>query len=218
MRSAKREMTIINLSPHRVEALTDGVFAIVMTILVLELSVPVITEGSVHVELGHRLLDIWPKFLSYVVTFLMLGLQWFHHHRQFHWITQSDSILVWINTVYLMFVALLPFSTSILGEYIEEPLAVIIYGGNFVACWILRYFLWSYSTGNYRLVDRNIDSREVSMPKIIYPIVILIFIIAVGIGFINTIISICIFASVLIFLIVSSVILYRARAIQIRKS
>ena len=61
MHIPKRKVANINLSPNRVEALTDGVFAIVMTLLVLELSVPVIVEGSVHAELGKRLLDMWPK-------------------------------------------------------------------------------------------------------------------------------------------------------------
>ena len=142
MRLPKRKVASIALSPHRLEALTDGVFAIVMTLLVLELSVPVIAEGSVHTELGKQLLDMWPKFLSYVVTFFMLGVMWFHHHRQFSQIKQSDSILVWANIVYLMFVAILPFSTSLIGEYIEERLPVFIYGGNFIACWICRYIIW----------------------------------------------------------------------------
>ena len=214
MHSSKREVTNITLSPRRVEALTDGVFAIVMTILVLQLTVPVIAEGSVHAELGERLLDMWPKFLSYVVTFLMLGVMWFHHHRQFSWIKQSDSILVWTNIIYLMFVALLPFSTSMVGEFIEERIPVFIYGGNFIACWIFRYILWSYATGNYRLVDRNIDPREIRMPKIIYPIAIAVFMMGMGIAFLNTIASICIYALMLTFLIVSSAFLYQVSAIQ----
>ncbi len=214
MHSSKREEANNALSPHRVEALTDGVFAIVMTLLVLELSVPVIVESSVHAELGKRLLDMWPKFLTYVVTFLMLGLQWFHHHRQFSKIKQADSILVWINIIYLLFVAILPFSTSILGEYIEEKIPVFIYGGNFIACWIFRYILWSYATGNKQLIDRNIDLHEVKTLKIIYLIGIFVFMIGMGIAFLNTIASIFIFTLMLIFLIVSSMIYYRVSAIQ----
>ena len=214
MNIPKRKVASIALSPSRVESLTDGVFAIVMTLLVLELSVPIIAEGSVQAELGKRLLEMWPKFLSYMVTFFMLGLMWFHHHRQFSQIRQSDSVLVWTNTVYLMFVAILPFSTSMLGEYIEERLPVFIYGGNFIACWIFRYLIWSYATGNYRLVDRNIDPLEVKTPKIVYPIAITVFMIGIGIAFLNTIASICIFALMLAFLIVSSAFLYRLSAIQ----
>ena len=114
MRNA-RGIAKITLSPRRIEALTDGVFAIVMTLLVLELSVSAIAEGSVHAELWPRLIDMWPKFLSYAVTFLMLGFMWIFHHRQFSHIKRSDNVFAWINIIALMFVALLPFSTSMLG-------------------------------------------------------------------------------------------------------
>ena len=135
-------------------------------------------------------------------------------NRQFSQIKQSDSILVWTNIIYLMFVAILPFSTSLVGEYIEERLPIFIYGGNFIVCWICRYIIWSYATGNYRLVDRNIDPLEVKTPKIIYPITIAVFMICIGISFLNTIASICIFALMLAFLIVSTAILYRLSAVQ----
>ena len=113
MRDA-RGIARVTLSPHRLESLTDAVFAIVMTILVLELSVPAIAEGSAHAGLWSRLIDMWPKFLSYGVTFLMLGFMWIFHHRQFSHIRRLDNVFAWINIFALMFVALLPFSTSLL--------------------------------------------------------------------------------------------------------
>ena len=209
MHSSKRGALQITLPPNRIEALTDGVFAIVMTLLVLELSVPAIANNSVHADLGQRLFAMWPKFLSYAVTFLMLGFMWFHHHRQFSHIKRSDSVLVWTNMLFLMFVALLPFSTSMLGEYMKEQVAVLIYGGNFIACMIVRYILWSYATGNYRLVDNNVDPREVRRPKIMLPIAIVVFMIGMGVSFLNTIVAICIFAAFLLYAIVRSALEYR---------
>jgi uncharacterized membrane protein len=83
MMNAKPMVTRKALSPNRLEALTDGVFAIVMTILVLELGLPVITGELSNTELTIRLAAMWPKFLSFFVTFLMLGFMWSVHHYQF---------------------------------------------------------------------------------------------------------------------------------------
>ena len=96
-----------------------------------------------------------------------------------------------------------------LGEYIEEQVPVLIYGGNFIACWISRYILWSYATGNYRLVDEDIDPREVRIPKIMLIIGMVVFMIGMGISFLNTIASVCIFALLLASFIVSSAVNYR---------
>jgi len=200
MSTAKPAVIRTALSPNRVEALTDGVFAIVMTLLVLGLSVPLIAGSSVHTELPQRLLGMWPKFLSYCVTFLMLGFMWSMHHYQFMLIKRSDSVLAWINIVFLMFVSLLPFSMSMLGEYMEAQIPVLIYGGNLIACMVVRYVLWSYATGNYRLVDRDIDPREVKRPKVFLPVGAVGFMIGMGISFLNTVASICVFAGLLIFL------------------
>ena len=213
MRDA-RGIARVTLSPHRLEALTDAVFAIVMTLLVLELSVPVIAEGSAHAELWPRLINMWPKFLSYGVTFLMLGFMWIFHHRQFSHIKRSDNMFAWINIIALMFVALLPFSTSLLGEYIDEQVAVLIYGGNFIACTVARYISWLYATGNYRLVDRHIDPQEVKVPKIWLPMGGVCFLIGMGVSFLSTIASVCIFAALLILFSVRSTLTYRAGALR----
>ena len=211
MRDAKG-MARVTLSPHRLEALTDAVFAIVMTLLVLELSVPVIAEGSAHAELWPRLTDMWPKFLSYGVTFLMLGFMWIFHHRQFSHIKRMDNVFAWINIIALMFVALLPFSTSLLGEYIYEQVPVLIYGGNFIACTLARYISWLYATGNYRLVDRGIDPQEVRVGKVWLPMGGVIFLVGMGVSFLSTIASVYIFAASLIFFAVRSTLIYRVGA------
>jgi uncharacterized membrane protein len=82
------------LAVHRVVALTDGVFAIVMTLLVLEIGVPEIAQTSLHAELPRRLLELWPKLLSYGISFVILGMFWYMHHVAFHHIKRSDNGLV----------------------------------------------------------------------------------------------------------------------------
>jgi uncharacterized membrane protein len=199
------------IPPGRVEALTDGVFAIVMTILVLELSIPVVAGNSTHNELTQGLISIWPKILSYVATFLILGFMWNVHHRQFNMIKRSDSVLVWLNILFLMFVALLPFSTSVLGEYLGEQLPILIYGGNFIVCMITRYILWSYATGKYRLVDTDIDPDEVRSQKLMIRVGLISIAVAMGISYLNTFAAICMISVSIIIGIVKSTSYYRVR-------
>ena len=87
------------IAPHRLLALTDGVYAIVMTILVLELSVPIVMETAVNKELSHGLLEMWPEFLIYGLSFFVLGVFWLMHHFIFDSIRKYDAALSWINII-----------------------------------------------------------------------------------------------------------------------
>ena len=84
MSQIQKRMSATRFSPNRLEALTDGVFAIVMTLLVLELSIPEIAHSSVQAELPQRLLELGPKLISYAVSFIILGMFWYLHHHTFH--------------------------------------------------------------------------------------------------------------------------------------
>ena len=84
MNIIKRDAEGSFFTTNRIEALTDGVFAIVMTLLVLDISIPEIVRSSVQAELPGRLLELWPKFYSYVLSFVVLGLMWISHRRIFH--------------------------------------------------------------------------------------------------------------------------------------
>jgi uncharacterized membrane protein len=198
------------LSTNRIEALTDGVFAFAMTILVLGLGEPILNGSSMHQEFT-QLLDMWPKFTSYVVTFLMLGYMWCMHHWQFSFIKRSDVVLVWINILFLMFTALLPFSTLLLGEYMGQQLPVLVYGGNFLACMLMCYIKWSYATGKYRLVDIDIDWHEVRIRNTTVMVGIAFFVIAMGISFLNPIASVVLFATTIISSMVFSTLRFRIR-------
>jgi uncharacterized membrane protein len=193
MKLAKGSQPAAIFTKNRLEALSDGVFAIVMTILVLEISIPLITGTSANTELLRRLLEMWPKFLAYGVSFLVLGVIWINHHLMFHHIRRADNKLVWINILMLMFVALVPFSTSLLGEYGETQTAVVVYGANVLLSLIMGFILWTYATGKYRLVDRGIDPKLVKRTKIMFLISSFFFLLAMGVSFISPVASFCIY-------------------------
>src|ERR671933_1013901 len=178
------------LSKNRIEALTDGVFAVVMTLLVLDISVPQMSSdhiaaggAAIGPELLKRLLDLWPKILSFGISFIILAIYWMAHHRQFHYIKHSDRALIWINIAFLMATCLLPFSTSLLGEYREQEIAILVYGGNSIIIASLLYIQWWYATRNRKLVDENLDpiTKGTSSRRLLFGITV--YLIAIGISF-----------------------------------
>ena len=191
------------LAVHRLAALADGVFAIVMTLLVLEISIPEIAHPSLQAELPRRILELWPKFYSYVLSFLVLGILWTIHHRSFHSIKRSDNTLIWLNIVFLMFVALIPFSTSLLGNYGTEQLSFVVYAINALLALVMRLIIWTYATGKYRLVDSDINPRWVKRDKLISIGIFLVFVLVIGISFINVTAAF----SVLVLLLVAAIVM-----------
>jgi uncharacterized membrane protein len=145
------------LTTRRIEALTDGIFAIAMTLLVLTLALPDATQTKL--SLSQLLADQWPKFFNYALSFLLLAIFWIVHHQQFHVIRRTDRRHVWINIGILMFVALMPFSTDVAGSYSHETLAEILFSANLLILGLLFLLNWWYACWNHRLVDPDL-SRE----------------------------------------------------------
>jgi uncharacterized membrane protein len=146
------------LSKARIEALTDGIFAVAMTLLVLDIKVPEIDDFS---QLPRELQTLWPKVLSYAISFVMLGIYWVGHHNQFHLIRGADRALLWINILFLMTISFVPFSTALLSAYPQQQIALTVYGGSLVAIGMILYGHWAYATHGHRLIDIHVDPRIV---------------------------------------------------------
>lgn len=153
------------LPTNRIETLSDGVFAIVMTLLVLELEVPNIPEGADHLAFLEEFLKLWPTFFNYFLSFIILGVYWIGHHKQFHYIQVSDRILLWLNIFFLMFVALIPFSTSLLGTYPDRYAPIFVYTLNMIIVALLLYAKWDYATDNHHLVNDNLSPAVIHRGK-----------------------------------------------------
>lgn len=184
------------MTTHRLEALTDGIFSIAMTLMVLSLALPEAAKGVTHAEFVHLLLGQTDKFLNYALSFVLLALFWIGHHQQFHFIKRTDGRLLWINIFTLMFIALVPFSTSLIGGYPHEWLAEIFFDSNIFILGILFISNWAYATKDHRLVDRSLDSEYIALRKkrgVVTPIVAAI---AMGLSFLNT--DLCFYVYLLI--------------------
>lgn len=97
------------LNTHRIEAFSDGVFAVAITLLVLNLQVPQLAASAVSRELVAKLIELWPKLLIYVLSFVIVGIYWVAHHNSFHYIERSDRTLLWLNLLLLLCIVFIPF-------------------------------------------------------------------------------------------------------------
>jgi len=130
----------------RVEALSDAVFAIAMTLLVLEIKVPELDRHVDAATLWRAVRALWPVFFSFVITFLLTSMFWFWHHVSLHCIRRVDSVIVWINLGFLMFVSLAPFSTAMLGSFtLRQPVSLAFYFGNQLALGLMLNAYWIYA-------------------------------------------------------------------------
>lgn len=151
----------LGLTTHRIEALTDGVFAIAMTLLALTIGLPQINEGLSQGNLHILLLQQSHKFFNYVLSFVLLALFWIIHHQEFHFIKRTNRLHLWINIFILMFIALIPFSTTLIGDFPNDWMSEIFFGLNLFTVGVLFQINWFYSTYKCRLVEHDMDPERV---------------------------------------------------------
>ncbi|MDP9366339.1 MAG: TMEM175 family protein [Chloroflexota bacterium] len=148
----------------RLEAFSDGVIAIAITLLVLEVRVP--TEAAVEDAggLGSALLDLWPNYLGYLLSFVIIGIMWANHHEIFRHVVRTDHYLVLINLLFLFCIGFIPFPTALMAENLGhdgERTAVIVYAGWILLTALSYYLLWRYPSGGGRLLAPDADRGAV---------------------------------------------------------
>jgi uncharacterized membrane protein len=138
------------------------VFAIAITLLVLEIHVPEDPENG----LGRALLDQWPAYASYVVSFFVIGIIWVNHHAVFDYLRRADRPLLFLNLLLLMFVGLLPWPTNLMATYMreggsDEQVAAVVYSGTMTAMGVAFGALWTYASRHRRLLGDSLSPEEI---------------------------------------------------------
>jgi uncharacterized membrane protein len=169
----------------RLLALSDGVFAFAVTLLVLDLVVPALSPGASSADLWQALSNDYVGFFSYVLSFLIAGLWWNAHNRNFRHIRSSDSTLRWLNLLFLLWIALLSFFTKILDQYNTLQIAVILYATDQAAAGIFMTLSWWYASRNHRLVDKNLKKSTIRSRTLTNIVAPLFFVISMGISFMS---------------------------------
>lgn len=164
----------------RLLSLSDGIFAFAITLLILNIVLP---YGTSRAEVPQALLALWPKYLAFLISFVVIGLYWIVHVRQFRVIRKYDTGLLWLNLLFLMFIILIPFSTSVLSDF-EETASVVLYAANMACAGFTATALWLYVTRR-KLVDAKLGPAWVRRGIITNLIAPGWFALSIGLAFIN---------------------------------
>jgi uncharacterized membrane protein len=147
-----------SFSKSRVEAFSDGIFAIIITLLVLEIKVPHIEDHHSPAELLAALLGLFPKFMGWIISFFTVAVIWVNHHKLFKQFKQLDQGIFWWNALLLLWTSFIPFPTAVLGDYPGNMTSVIFYG-SVMALMALSFTLmrW-YVLRNPELLEETVDA------------------------------------------------------------
>lgn len=149
------------LPVHRIEALTDGIYAVAMTLLVIELKLPEHSQLHNAADLHQALANLLPKILAWVISFFVLGFFWFGHQRVFSHVRRGDGKLAALNIAQLALVSLMPFSCALIGEHGRELVSQVIYSSNMAALSVVALLTSRY-------VHRHPDSVLMAMSEPLY--------------------------------------------------
>ncbi|MGI8914042.1 MAG: TMEM175 family protein [Chloroflexota bacterium] len=148
----------------RIEAFSDGLFAIAITLLVLDLHVPLVgsTTGDTLLPL---LLKQWPAYIAFLLSFVTILIMWVNHHALFHYIHHTDHIFLMLNGLLLLGITVVPFPTAILAQYIGRPdqhVAAVVYSATYAIIALTFNLVWWYAAHNNRLLHPHQDVRKMA--------------------------------------------------------
>ena len=164
----------------RVEAFSDGVFAIAITLLILEIKVPTeVGEG-----LGQALLHEWPSFLAFLSSFFTIGVMWMNHHRLFTLIEAADDVLIGLNLLLLLGITWIPFPTALLATHTHNRVAALVYSTTFFVMSLIFQVFWGYATRREGIMapGKSAGARQITWQYILGPV---LYLIAIAIAFVS---------------------------------
>jgi uncharacterized membrane protein len=183
---------------QRLEAFTDGVYAIVITLLILDIRIPDVGSDS----LGPALLRMLPQVFTYILSFFVIALYWFSHHRVAQQVKHIDGTFVWLNMAWLLFVTVMPFPTALLGRYPLLPIPIAIYGADLILANITGFIILGYMKAHPALCFVIIDSKVLRRQIPIYACTNGIYVLAICFGWFFPWLSYGLYALVLVWLAV----------------
>jgi uncharacterized membrane protein len=203
-----------SLRTSRMEALSDGIFAIASTLLVLDLAIPAISS-----DVGRSLLHQWPTYLAYLVSFATIGNAWLNHSVITEYLERADAILLRLNLVLLFFVSVLPFPTHMLAEYLSnssaERIAVTVYGLNLLAIGAFTSLTWHYALAEH-LIRRDNSEDDVRAISAKLDPSLASYAVAIGIGLLWPQVAVVLYLAIALFVIIPFRAVFR-RLRQVRR-
>ncbi len=186
----------------RMNALSDGVFAIVITLEVFSIKIPAVSISQAATELPRALISMLPDFMSLFLSFFILGIYWVGHNNVFQHVLRHDRLMLWLNILFLLTVALIPFPATLLVRYGDVQLSSILYSLNLAVGGILLDLIWAYATYNRHLMCDTVDRdliRSFHVRILAGPVV---YLLAIPISFVSLLAAKILFAGAIIYYLV----------------
>jgi uncharacterized membrane protein len=177
------------LDINRVTLFSDAIFAFAITLLAIDIRVPQLPTDQIALQLNNQIYALLPKFISFILSFFIVGNYWISYHRTFHVIKRLDRGLISLNLIFLMFIVLLPFPNDLIGKYPAYLPTVIIYASFLAASGFSLCLLWVYASKRYRLVDETLHPdfiRRLTIRQLFSPA---IFVISIPVAFVSPLAS-----------------------------
>lgn len=191
-------------SKTRVEAFSDGIFAIIITLLVLEIKVPHIGEANSAEELLKALSGLLPKIIGWIISFFTIAVIWVNHHKIFKQIKQLDNGIFWWNAFLLLWCTFIPFPTAVLGDYPDNQTSVILYGVVMALMALSFTLMRYYAIRNKDILDESVNIRVfkkgTQFSLLFGPIM---YLIGVGVGFIHPYLAFAVYLGIPLYFIFS---------------
>jgi uncharacterized membrane protein len=187
------------MATSRLEAFSDGVFAIAATLLVLELRVPPVGSGALLTLLAAQ----WPAYAGYAVSFLTIGIIWVNHHAMFALVRRVDRTLLFLNLLLLLVIALIPFPTAVVGQWITDsrdaPVAAALLGGVFLLMGLAFAAIWLYAVGHHELALEGVHPAlaRSAIPR--FTIGNLVYLLGIGLAFVSPPLSLLLYGLVAVY-------------------
>jgi uncharacterized membrane protein len=179
------------LALERIVFFSDAVMAIAITLLAIDLKVPEIDATTAAAELPVQLRALGPQFMSFVISFFVIGIYWTSHHRYFRFIKRYDGRLIALNLLFLLFIVLMPFVASLFGQYYNLPLGMSVYAAAVSATGLSMGALWWYASHGHRLIDEHLDTSFIRVRSIAMAVPLL-FLVSIPFAFFSQTLTIVI--------------------------
>ncbi len=182
----------------RLETFSDGVMAIAITLLILDVKVPHLQHG-----LWHALVEQWPSYAAFATSFLTIGIIWANHHRMFKLIARTTNAFLMINVLFLLVISFIPFPTAVVAAYLRDPeqrrTAALVYGGTMVLTAVMFNVLWGYASRDGRLLTDGFDRQAIVRGTKSYRLGPVVYLAATLVALWNGLVSLGLFMAIAVY-------------------
>ena len=174
-----------SIGVDRIAAFSDAVFAVAITLLVLNIDVPQVPTSLVSEKLPSEIWALWPKFAAFIVSFLIIGVFWVFHHMLFRKIRRHTGLFLWMNLMLLMCIVFIPFSAALFSEYPSTEIGTMFYAASWAVPSFILALMWWYATSENRLVDPDYNVMAGRHASLAFLNTGLIFLVSMPMAIIN---------------------------------